>query len=115
MIDSGLGQLAQRIWRGAARAEDAQGTPTPSHISPSILVSEDKPTLLSPAEKSTLGPLNLNQRYFKNILFTFGDKCPSNGSKTAHGITLEGSFMVSLNGSSSLLLFSLELSDTQSL
>ena len=27
---------------GAARAEDAQGTPTQSHISPSILVYEDK-------------------------------------------------------------------------
>ena len=27
--------------RGAARAEDAQGTPTQSHISPSILVYED--------------------------------------------------------------------------
>ena len=27
--------------RGAARAEDAQGTPTHSHISPSILVYED--------------------------------------------------------------------------
>jgi len=26
---------------GAARAEDAQGTPTQSHISPSILVYED--------------------------------------------------------------------------
>jgi len=28
--------------RGAARADDAQGTPTQSHISPSILVYEDK-------------------------------------------------------------------------
>jgi len=28
--------------RGAARAEDAQGTPTQSHISSSILVYEDK-------------------------------------------------------------------------
>jgi len=27
--------------RGTARAEDAQGTPTHSHISPSILVYED--------------------------------------------------------------------------
>ena len=33
MIDSG---------RGAARAEDAPGTPTQSHISPSVLVYEDK-------------------------------------------------------------------------
>jgi len=33
MIDSG---------RGTARAEDAQGTPTQIHISPSILVYEDK-------------------------------------------------------------------------
>ena len=31
---------------GAARAEDAQGTPTQSHISPSILVYEDKLILL---------------------------------------------------------------------
>jgi len=29
--------------RGTARAEDAQGTPTQSHISPSILVYEDIP------------------------------------------------------------------------
>jgi len=28
--------------RGTARAEDAQGTPTQSHISPSILVNEEK-------------------------------------------------------------------------
>ena len=28
--------------KGAARAEDAQGTPTQSHITPSILVYEDK-------------------------------------------------------------------------
>ena len=28
--------------RGAARAEDAQGTPTQSHVPPSILVYEDK-------------------------------------------------------------------------
>ena len=28
--------------KGAARAEDAQGTPTQSHISPAILVYEDK-------------------------------------------------------------------------
>ena len=33
MIDSG---------RGAAKAEDTQGTPTQSHISPSILVYEEK-------------------------------------------------------------------------
>ena len=31
-----------RIGRGATRAEDAQGTPTQSHISPSILVYEEK-------------------------------------------------------------------------
>ena len=33
MIDSGLVGSG----RGAARAEDAQGTPTQSHVSPSIL------------------------------------------------------------------------------
>ena len=31
--------------RGAARAEDAQGTPTQSHISPSILVYEENPAM----------------------------------------------------------------------
>jgi len=31
----------RRVGRGAARAEDAQETPTQSHISPSILVYED--------------------------------------------------------------------------
>jgi hypothetical protein len=30
-----------RFGRGAAREEDAQGTPTQSHISPSMLVYED--------------------------------------------------------------------------
>ena len=29
-----------RVGRGAARAEDAQGTPTQSHISPSILTTK---------------------------------------------------------------------------
>jgi len=38
LIDSGLVDYG----RGAARAEDAQGTLTQSHISPSILVYEDK-------------------------------------------------------------------------
>jgi len=33
--------------RGTARAEDAQGTPTQSHISPSILVYEDESVLIS--------------------------------------------------------------------
>jgi len=32
----------ERLGRGAVRAENAQGTPTPSHISPSILVHENK-------------------------------------------------------------------------
>jgi len=32
-----------RAGRGAARAEDAQGTPAQSHISPSILGHEDNP------------------------------------------------------------------------
>jgi len=36
MMDSGL------VGRGFTRAEDAQGTPTRSHISPSILVYEEK-------------------------------------------------------------------------
>jgi hypothetical protein len=38
MIDSRL------AGRGAARADDAQGTPTQSHVSPSILAYEDQRT-----------------------------------------------------------------------
>jgi len=40
--------------RGTTRAEDAQGTPTQSHISPSILVYEEKRTV-NPIE-AELGP-----------------------------------------------------------
>ena len=39
MIDSGL--AGSTAGRGTTRAKDAQGTPTQSHISPSILVYED--------------------------------------------------------------------------
>jgi len=39
---SGFGSGVDRLsGRGAARAEDAQGTPTQSHISTSILVYQD--------------------------------------------------------------------------
>ena len=41
MINSGLVGSTDFSGRCAARAEDAQGTPTQSHISPSILVYED--------------------------------------------------------------------------
>jgi hypothetical protein len=37
-----LDSLRVGFGMGAARAEDAQGTPTQSHISPSILVYEEK-------------------------------------------------------------------------
>ena len=37
-----VGLLNRLSGRGTARAEDAQGTPTQSHISPSIPVHEDK-------------------------------------------------------------------------
>ena len=47
VVDSGLvgwdHALAGPLWKGTARAEDAQGTPTQSRISPGILVYEDKP------------------------------------------------------------------------
>ena len=36
------GQKGDLSGRGTARAEDAQGTPTQSHISPSILVYEEE-------------------------------------------------------------------------
>ena len=43
-LDSGPAcSPAVKMVRGSARAEDAQGTTTQSHISPSILVYEDKP------------------------------------------------------------------------
>ena len=48
-VDSGPGFQVKTLnihragsGRGAARAEDAEGTPTQSHISPSILVYEDE-------------------------------------------------------------------------
>ena len=31
-----------RLWEGTTRAEDAQGTPTQSHISPNILVYQEE-------------------------------------------------------------------------
>jgi len=40
MIDSGF--VGSTNLGGAARAEDAQGTPSQSHISPSVLAYEDK-------------------------------------------------------------------------
>ena len=48
MIDSGLDgstdfHSSHPRGRGTMRAENAQGTPTQSHISPSILVHEHKP------------------------------------------------------------------------
>ena len=45
-----------RLWKGTARAEDAQGTPAQSHISPSILVYEDKTI---DGSEARLGPLEL--------------------------------------------------------
>jgi len=42
MTDSGLVDSSDLSGRGVAKAEDAQGTPTQSHTSPSILVYEDK-------------------------------------------------------------------------
>ena len=38
-------RVVSTLWEGAARAEDAQGTPSQSHISPSILVYEDYSSL----------------------------------------------------------------------
>ena len=46
VIDSGLVGSTDS-GRGTARAEDAQGTPTQSHISPSILLYEDNQQSLS--------------------------------------------------------------------
>ena len=44
--------IHQENVRGAARAKDAQGTPTQSHISPSILVHEDNVTARIPSDKT---------------------------------------------------------------
>jgi len=43
------------LGRGTARAEDAQGTPTQSHISPSILVYEDYTDASKPLTSSMHG------------------------------------------------------------
>jgi len=40
-LDPALQRPSFCEWRGTTRAEDAQGTPTQNHISPSILVYED--------------------------------------------------------------------------
>ena len=37
--------LVRPLWEGTTRAEDAQGTPTQSHLSPSILVCEENPSI----------------------------------------------------------------------
>jgi len=44
MVHGTFGGRLCVVGRGTKRAEDAQGTPTQSHISPSILVYEDKKT-----------------------------------------------------------------------
>ena len=42
VIDSGLVSLTDLFVRNSARAQDAQGTPTQSHTSPSVQVYEDE-------------------------------------------------------------------------
>ena len=44
-----------RVGRGTTRAEDAQGTPTQTHISPSILVYEENPFFSCAAGMVVLG------------------------------------------------------------
>jgi len=56
--DRGLSICVKRVsGRGTTRAEDAQGTPTQSHISPSILVYEDKKGLRMSARVMSGGTL----------------------------------------------------------
>jgi len=61
MIDSGLFGLLSWYPAGrvATRADDAQGSPTQSHISPSILVYEDKGAGIVPGESSLLEELRM--------------------------------------------------------
>ena len=47
-----LGLVGSTDWRGTTRAEDAQGTPTQSHISPNILVYEDNKAVAPMCELS---------------------------------------------------------------
>ena len=49
---------------GTTRAEDAQGTPTQSHLSPSILIGEDKPL----HEKRSAASLLLSPHFFASSL-----------------------------------------------
>jgi hypothetical protein len=53
-----------RLRRGAARAEDAQGTPTQSHVSPIILVYEDSgfPLGLNPESNKKIKSSNLDPK-----------------------------------------------------
>ena len=59
------------IGRGTTKAEDAQGTPTQSHISPSMIVYEDKtpkqrarraPDLIGPARYTSIRRQNTQNR-----------------------------------------------------
>ena len=45
--------LVGPLWEGTTRAEDAQGTPTQSHVSPSILVYEHIQPSASDEPRST--------------------------------------------------------------
>ena len=90
--------------RGSTRAEDAQGTPTQSHISPSILVYEDYFMPSSPRDPNLcvcLAGLRINRLSFKVQSNTEGEGIrPSNPpvSRTEAGGTLgrvasSGAFM----------------------
>ena len=111
-----------RVGRGTARAEDAQGTPTQSHISPSTLVYEDICTRMvqipfltckvdynnvktrrfavkvsrGTLSTSTQGPSNLNQksigRRICQLVAINARKKRTNGFKTSHGMTLRRAF-----------------------
>ena len=59
MIDPGLVGSTD-TGRGTTRAEDAPGTSTQSHISPIILVYEDKTHPLHSAALNQIGDLNQN-------------------------------------------------------
>ena len=83
------GKVEEFSGRGAARAEDAQGTPTQSHISPSVLVYEEK-RRVTLRRVGQLGPdlrsqQNLNPKPQTQKVADEAPVVPRRGLKTVDG------------------------------
>ena len=78
--------IALFAWRGTTRAEDAQGIPTQSHVSPSILVYEDKKVSFPPY--SDLERRKRGERHLKTRVRAQGWKMQRRLSKSSGSGTL---------------------------